>query len=163
MRIKLLQKLGGYGVVWGLIAVTLLWGGCNCAPNYERESREKLTGFFSEELPLKDFSMNSPWKKTFKPDNIKKRAPVDIQSVELLEVRLPGSPGGLEAAFRVTLKAAEPFQLKNVKFVEGRYIAAGTMKFIETTRGIVIQDVDFALVNQDGNMIGANYLPWKIQ
>lgn len=163
MRIKWMEKIGGRGVAFALMAVALLLGGCNCAPNYEREARKKLTGFFSEELPLAEFSMNSPWKKTFKPDNIKKRAPVDIQSVELLEVRLPGSPGGLEAAFRITLKATEPFQLKNVKFVEGRYVAAGTMKFIETTRGIVIQDVDFALVNQDGNMVGANYLPWKIQ
>ena len=110
MRIKLMEKMGGYSVVWALLAVALLWGGCNFAPNYERETHKKLTGFFSEELPLTDFSMNSPWKSTFKPDNIKKRAPVDIQGVELLEVRLPGSPGGLEAAFRVTLKAAEPFQ-----------------------------------------------------
>jgi len=150
-----------WNFLWALALAALFAGGCSCSKNYEREARSKLNGFFSKEMAVSEFSINSPWKSTFKPDNIKKRASVDIENVDLLEVRLPGSPNGLEAAFRVAFTANEPFQLKNLQFPAGSYISAGTMKFIETTRGVVIQDADFAILDKDGKLVGANYLPWK--
>lgn len=159
------KSTSGWGRAWnaGLLAAVIVavMSGCGGAPNYEREARAKLTAFFSKEMSPQEFTIDSPWKKTFKPDNIGKRAPVTIENLELLEVRLPGSPNGLEAAFRMSFRADEPFQLKNISYPAGSYTSAGNMRFVETTRGILIRDADFAILTSDGKMVGANYLPWK--
>lgn len=143
-----------------LFAIGIL-AGCTPPPNYERIANDRITAFFSRDIPVNDFTINSPWRETFKAENIKKRAPLALENLELLEVRLPGSPNGLEAAFRLTFQVKEPFQLKDVAFPAGKYTAAGNMLFTETTRGIVIRDVNFAVVADNGKIAGANYLPWK--
>jgi hypothetical protein len=132
------------------------------AIDYERTAREKVAGFVQGTLKPADFAVTSPWRKVFGPANLANRLPLTVQSIEVPEVRLPSNPGGMEALFTVKVKLAQPAWLGATQIPAGDYTLAGTMTFYETTRGVIVRDCDFLVLNKSGDTVGGNYLPWKV-
>lgn len=145
-----------------VIACLLAGPALHAATDYERVGRDKVSAFFQGALTGNDFSVVSPWRKVFLPANLAQRSPLSLVSVGITEMRLPTNPNGLEALFSVKVKLTEAAWLGNQRIAAGEYTVAGNMTFFETTRGVLIRDCDFVVLDKSGATVGANYLPWKI-
>jgi hypothetical protein len=132
------------------------------AGNYEAQCRTIIERFFTEPLDRSTFSFNSPWRDAFGAKNIAGRAKAKVAKTELIEVRLPSSPRGLEAVFRCNAEYGQPFFVGLKQYPAGAYEMAGSFRFVETTRGALISDGDFAVFDKGGGVIAKNSFPWTI-
>ena len=80
----------------------------------------------------------------------------------MIEVRLPSNPRGLEAVFRCTAVYDHPFFVGVKEYPAGDYRVSGSLRFIETTRGTLISDGDFAVFDGNGAVIAKNSFPWTV-
>ncbi|MGE0484552.1 MAG: hypothetical protein AB7Q81_10465 [Gammaproteobacteria bacterium] len=121
----------------------------------------KTRAFFGGTLAQSDFSLTAPWRRNFAADNLAGRAPVAIEQLELTEVRLPDNPGGLEGLFAVKARLPAAAWVEGKEIPAGSYWFSGSIRFVHTTRGWLVADVDFALLDSAGEVVGSNYLPWR--
>lgn len=129
--------------------------------DFEGMARARVSAFFEGTLQQQDFSLTSAWRRNFNAVNIADRAPLKIATLEIAEMRLPDNPNGLEAVFSIQVQLPAAAYLDEKPLAAGEYTLAGSMNFYHTTRGYLVRDCSFTLIDRDGNVQGSNYLPWK--
>jgi len=133
----------------------------HAATDYDKVVRQGLDNFFQGRATPDGFTVDSPWRATFQPAIIKNRAPLAEVNLSVREVRLPGNPSGLEATYSCTARVTEESMVGNQKLPAGVYTFAGSMNFIETTKGVLIADTTFIVLDAKGKVVSRNFLPWK--
>ena len=135
---------------------------CAAEPDYEALGRDRVGRFFLGELKPADFAVSSGWRRNFQAANLADKASLRIATLDILEVRLPDNPSGLEAIFSLQADLPVPAHLDTGPLPAGRYTLAGSMSFYHTTNGYLVRDCSFTIINKDGKVMGGNYLPWRL-
>jgi hypothetical protein len=130
-------------------------------PDYAALVAQKARAFFAGQLTPSDFAVTAPWRRNFAADNLTGRAPLSIETIDMNEVRLPDNPAGLEGIYVVKARLAAPAWVAGTRLDPGAYWLPGNITFVHTTRGWLVRDVDFAVLDSAGKLRGTNYLPWR--
>ncbi len=133
----------------------------DAAPDLERMASARIAAFFDGKLRQQDFSVTSAWRRNFNPVNLADKAELRIDALDIVELRLPDNPDGLEAVFSVRVQVPTASFVSNELLAAGGYIFAGSMNFYHTTRGYLVRDCSFTIINTEGDVVGSNYLPWQ--
>lgn len=121
----------------------------------------KARDFFDGKLAPTDFSVASPWRRNFESSNLANRAQLAIESVNILEVRLPTGASGLEGLYSIKARLANPAFVGSDRLEPGVYWLSGNMTFVSTTRGWLVRDASFVVLDEGGRVKGTNFLPWQ--
>lgn len=130
-------------------------------PDYAALVAHKTRAFFAGQLAPSDFTVTAPWRRNFAADNLTGRAPLTVESIDMSEVRLPDNPGGLEGIYVVQARLDAPAWVAGKRLDAGAYWLPGNITFVHSTRGWLVRDVDFAVLDAAGQVRGTNYLPWR--
>lgn len=153
---RLLRACLAFGM---LLAVSAAYA---AEPDYEALGRDRVGRFFLGELRPADFAMSSGWRRNFQAANLADKASLRMAALDILEVRLPDNPSGLEVIFSLQADLPAPAHLDTGPLPAGRYTLAGSMSFYHTTNGYLVRDCSFTIIDKDGKVMGGNYLPWKL-
>jgi hypothetical protein len=151
-----LIRLGG--LLWW---ITMAAATSAAEPDYLALAHARVSSFFLGELAQREFSISSAWRRNFNPVNLADKAPLQIASLEILEIRLPDNPTGFEAIFTVSVNLPAPSHLDSGVLAAGKYTFAGSMSFFHTTTGYLVRDCNFTIIDTRGEVAGGDYLPWK--
>lgn len=144
--------------VLGALVLLLAAGAAKAAEtDFDTLVAQRVRAFFAGQLGPADFSLAAPWRATFARQG--GRAPLVVEQVDITEVRLPDNPGGLEGLFAVKVALRKSAYVTDKPLPPGAYWLPGSMRFVHTTTGWLVLDVDFAILDGAGKVRGTNVLP----